>query len=305
MRTTDEIAVIEAFLAVVDHGSFHKAAKFLNISKPAVMRRIDALEARVGNKLLIRSEAGCTPTATGRVFEERAREVSADFLQANQAQRQMKDVREVLHISVPYSLGTSLIIGWTGEFQELFPGVAVDLNMTLGPVRLLPTECDIRFSHGLMLSERVLIDPLGGMPRVMVASPAFLQTNGIPLTPQDLEQLDLVGGQDLIEESSFLLSRGDEYVRVGFHPRLRLRDHTAAKVAAVEGLGIDVHAFAHDVVKEIERGELVQVLSDWQPTACPISMLYPTSHELKKTAKDYADFIKDKWRQHPVLLDPQ
>ena len=69
----DRLAAMEAFVRVVDAGSFSGAAKQLRIGQPGVSKTVAQLEDRLGVRLLLRSTHRLTPTEAGRSFYERAK----------------------------------------------------------------------------------------------------------------------------------------------------------------------------------------------------------------------------------------
>lgn len=305
MRRTDERELLETFLAVAGYGNLRLAGKSLLVSKTTVMRRLQELEGRLGAALVERSDAGCALTSRGQIFLAAARPVFERYVRISTKKERPPEQTAVLNVSAPYSLGVTLLIPWLEQFQEAHENVLVDLSLTLGPVRLLPASCDVRFSHGKIPSERVTIRPLGLMPRIMAASPRYLTKHGIPQEPKELSAHRLLGSQDLVDDTSFVLRKDDELIRIPFRPTLLLKDHTAAKEAALAGAGIAVQVLKHDAVKALKRGDLIEVLPDWKPEPCPISLLFPLSRKPSDMTRQFADFIEDKWASHPCLLPAQ
>lgn len=303
MQSVDEIGLLEAFDALARHGSLLGASRELEISRSALLRRIDRLEKRLGATLFHRDEAGSRPTVQGEELRRKALGVLKAFRSAT-APGAGADSRSTLHISAPYSLGTTLILPWIAQYRALHPNIRFDVDLTLGPLRLLPSICDLRFSHGAFPSERVRSLPLGFMPRFVAAAPAYLERFGTPADPAELIHHSLLGSQDTAGQASFLLRKGEEIVRLPFHPQIRLQDHNSAKAAALAGLGIALHVLAHDARHELESGSLIKVLPDWIPEPCPIHLLIPLSHPMSKAAEAFASFVKESWERHPQLLPP-
>lgn len=305
MQKVDNIGLLEAFEALARNASLQEAARDLGISRSALARRAERLEGEIGFRLFHRDQSGSHLTPNGKAFLERVRPVLKGYFAAT-APRSEKEAGALLRISAPYSLGTTLLLPWVARYRLANPDVRFDLDFTLGPRTLLSTLCDLRFSHGAMPSEHVLTRPLGVMPRILAASPAYLSRFSMPESPSDLAQHSLLGSQDTVSQPTFTLTnRSGELVRLPYHPQVRLQDHTAAKAAALAGLGIGLHILTHDASAEIERGELVRVLPDWAPESCPISMLLPLSHPASPAVNRFADFIEAAWRAHPVLLPPE
>lgn len=303
MQKVDDIRLLEAFDALARHRSLRGAGRELDLSRSALLRRIDHLEKRLGYALFYRDESGSRPTVRGEDFLRRARLVLKTFHAATRPVT-TDTPATLLHISAPYSLGTTLLLPWIAEYKRAHQNVQFDVDLTLGPQKLLSTLCDLRFSHGSIPSERVITRPLGFMPRLVAASPDYLARFGTPSDPAELIDHSLLGSQDTAGQSTYLLKKGAEIVRLPFHPQIRVHDHTSAKEAAKNGLGIALHILRHDSDSELRRGELVEILPDWLPQPCPISLLIPLSHPLSPAVEAFADFIESCWHQSPFLLPP-
>lgn len=142
-------------------------------------------------------------------------------------------------------------------------------------MHIIPPECDIRINHGLYPCSNAVIRKLGEMRRMMVASAAYLAKHGVPKTPEDLEFHELLGGNDLVNGAPLVLLKDNERVIVPIHSKLRLKDHTAARTAALFDAGISVHAFRYDTMELVRRKLLIHVLPDWEPEPSPVSLLLP------------------------------
>lgn len=304
MRKTDEILLLETFISLAQSLNLQKSSGQLMVAKSTLSRRIDQLEQRLGVALFERRSQGFSLTEDGKEFLNKSKTFLSSYQQIAVPWWQQTKARHYIHLSCPYSLGTTLLIPWISAYRHMHPNVFFDLELTLGHVQRLSSFCDLRFSHGKIPSERVYIEKLGGMPRVMLASPEYLKCFGTPQSPEELENHSLLGSQDLISNFSFFIKRiGDrERLKIPFHPSIRLRDHTGAKKAAIAGAGIAVHALKHDTVVEIENGSLVKVLPDWEPEPCPISLQIPMSKPMTESTKQFRDFIFTQWNEHPILL---
>lgn len=302
MRYLDCIEKLETFLILAELKSFRKAAEQLNISKASVSRRISSLEKDLGSPLFIRDSEGSILTAFGCQFIERAKPLLLRFkaLSTPSISKSLNQ-RGTIRISAPSALGNGLLIPWIAIFQKNNPEIFIDLTLTLGPVHIMPAECDIRINHGLYPCSNALIRKLGDMRRMMVASVAYLSENGCPKSPADLEKHALLGGNDLLNGSPLILLKGNERAIVPYHPRLKLKDHTAARNAALAGAGISVHAFRYDTLELVRKNLLIHVLPEWEPAPSPVSLLLPIKKKKNSAADALCAFIEEKWQANPEL----
>lgn len=305
MRTVDEMELFEAYLKAFETKSFALTAQNLNISRAAVTRRVAKLEKMLGSELFVRENDGVEPTSFGKNIHAGVERLIYDYeALCTPAVKNVANSSKgtTVHVSAPSAIGNGLLLRWITEFQNDHPDVIVDLTLTLGPVRMMGPGCDIRINHGLFPLERALTRPLGSMRRIMVASAGYLAKHGCPQHPDDLAQHFLLGGNDLLNGKPLIVTKGSERILVPYHPRLRLKDHSAARTAALLGAGIDVHAFTYDTMPFVRSGKLVRVLQDWEPETTPVSMLLPATRVISPIAEQLADFIENKWRMHPDLL---
>ena len=126
--------------------------------------------------------------------------------------------------------------------------------------------------------------------------------HGVPKTPEDLEFHELLGGNDLVNGAPLVLLKDNERVIVPIHSKLRLKDHTAARTAALIDAGISVHAFRYDTMELVRRKLLIHVLPDWEPEPSPVSLLLPIGRKPSSAVEALCDFIAEKWRSNPELV---
>lgn len=302
MRYVDETELLETFESLARLGSLSRVAEELNISKSAVSRRINTLEKRFGAPLFIKETSGCLLSPLGCCVLEKTTPLLNRFRAlCSSTIRQNSDIRGTIRISAPSAIGNGLLIPWITVFQKKHPEVSIHLSLTLGPMQIIPPECDIRINHGLYPCVNARIQKLGEMRRMMVASVGYLSEHGYPDSPADLEKHDLLGANDLLDGSPLVLRNGLERAIVPYHPKLRLCDHTAARTAALVGAGISVHAFRYDTLELVRKKLLVHVLPQWEPTSTPVSLLLPAKKHASESVLALCRFIKDKWKSNPQL----
>lgn len=301
MRTVDQTELLYVVQLVAKSQSLSEAAAVLGLSQSAVSRRIAKLESDIGEKLFERRHGVFQLSTRGEEFVARVEDLMSRFKELSTPAGEPAREVTTIHISSPSAIGNGLLIPWLSIFQEMHPEVMFDLSLTLGPVRLLPPGCDIRISHGLFPCERVLTRPLGNMLRMMVASPDYIVRHGLPKRPEELNQHSLLGGNDLLDGSPLIVTRGAERVAVSYYPRLRLHDHGAARTAALNGAGIAVHAFVYDTIDYVKRGQLISVLPQWKPESTPVTLLLPLSRPVRPIVSELAEYLEMKWRSHPYL----
>lgn len=146
MNKVGQLELLETFLSLVQTGNLKQTAERHQISKATASRRITSLEKMVGETLFLREKEGFELTAQGEELRNRASEIVSNFDKLCAPAVSGKDFSGTIHISAPSAIGNGLLIPWLKLFQDLHPEVMVDLTLTLGPVRILSHECDIRIN---------------------------------------------------------------------------------------------------------------------------------------------------------------
>lgn len=183
----DQIKQIEAFVNSTTRGSLSAAAQVEGITPAVIGRRLDALEARLGVKLLVRTTRKLTLTFEGQAFLEDCQRILNDLANA-EAAVSLGSIRASGHlrISAPAGFGRRHVAPQVAAFMQGNPEVRVTLDLTDRLVDLLNEGIDCAVRIGEMADSRLVSSKLGEMRRVVVASPAYLARCGVPRTPGDL-----------------------------------------------------------------------------------------------------------------------
>lgn len=196
---------IRSFLRVMDLGSFSKAAKSLNIAQPALSQHVQKLEAALGSKLLDRTARGVTPTAAGREFSQRAREILA---LVSSAERRFR-----------------------AEEKELFGEVRLGLPGSVCPVLAPPllVKAKAAFPEINLIVTELMSGDLADMLREGRMDAAVLfnvqETDDFTSEPLLVERLHLIGGADapLVQSGIVAASEVSSTPLVGTYPPHGLR----------------------------------------------------------------------------------
>ncbi len=178
LTMANSIDVIPVFLAAVETGSIQGAARALDLARPTVRRRLDALEAEIGVQLLVRGARGLQPTAAGELFAERARQMIADFDGLTRAVRTVgASPQGLLRVGIPMGLPHQIVAGMSDAVHDLWPRVRLELlgsrsNDDLGK------RVDCRFALELDPPDETLVAvELGVVREQLVASRSYLEAH--------------------------------------------------------------------------------------------------------------------------------
>ena len=289
----DRLAAMEAFIRVVDAGSFSGAAKQLRVGQPAISKTIAQLEDRVGVRLLLRSTHGLTPTEAGRNFYERAKRSIEEADEAELAARgAAAALTGRLRISAPVTLARLQIVPRLPAFFAQSPALEVDLVLEDRGVDAIAAGIDVAFCMGPFVDSPLIARKIAVCRRVVVGTPAYFDVMGIPRTPTDL-----LGHQAVIYDQrpggqNWTFRQGSAEVSVTLHGRLRVSAAEGVREAVFAGLGLSVGGSAWLFTPELKSGAVKTVLEDWSLPPGELWAVFPTGRQASAKARAFAMFME-------------
>jgi DNA-binding transcriptional LysR family regulator len=288
----DRLSTLELFVQIVDRGSFRAGAAGVGVSRPVATAAIQALEGRLGARLLHRTTRQVRPTAEGEAYYRRCTALLADL---EDADAQVNGaVAGVVRVDVAGRMARSLLLPALPAFLALHPGLTVYLGEGERFVDLVREGVDCVVRAGALPDSEMIARPLGVMDEVTCASPAYLETHGMPRTPDDL----VAGGHGMI---GFVSSRTGlplplEFIvegrvaEVALPARLLVNGADSYAAAARLGLGL-MQAPLHGLRGDIAAGALVEVLAEYRPAPTPLALLYPSHRQVPARVRVVMDWI--------------
>ena len=268
MDRLDELAV---FVAIIEAGSLVGAARRLRRSPPAVTRALNALEDRIGLRLVERTTRRLAPTEAGSTLAERARALIAEYdetlVGASQA-----PVRGVLRITAPVQFGRCHVAPLVSAFLNEYPEVRVELSLNDRNVDLIEEGLDLAVRIGPLADSSLVSRQVGSVRRVVVASPAYLARRGVPQIPADLATHDTIFGMARSPAREWRFGPAQRGAVVRLSPRLLVDDVETQLQAAQAGRGI-ARPLSYQVTEELAAGSLVRLLPDFEPDPLPVQLV--------------------------------
>lgn len=289
----DRIDLFRIFLRVVESGSFSRAADTLNMPRSSVSTAIQALESRVGARLLSRTTRTVSTTADGRAFYDVCLRLVTDVEEAEGLFRQNKAApRGILRVDMPGRIGRLIVVPALPAFLERYPEIDLQLGVTDRPVNLIEDGIDCVLRIGPLQDSGLISRKIGELSLINVASPAYLMRYGTPRTPQDLSHHLAVGYASAlsgrIEEWEWL---EDGKLRTCVTARRVTVNNAEALIAScLAGLGL-IQVPAYDVQQQLKTGELVEVLPAWRAEPMPMTLLYQHRRHFSHRLQVFADWL--------------
>lgn len=262
-RTGAHLEQIEAFAAVAEHGGFTAAARALGRDASVVSRRLDALEARLGVRLLSRTTRRVALTETGTSYLRRVQAILAEMSSADvEASEGSAEPRGLLRLSMPATFARLWVAPWLPDFLRMHPHVRIELHHGDRFVDLVSEGFDGAIRLGVLQDSSLIVRRLAGFETVVCASPAYIAAHGAPQRPQDLEHHACLGLSLPHLWPDWRLRRGDDRITVRVSGPIVSDEGGSMTAAGVHGAGIMV-ASEWSIGQDLASGRLMRVLPEW------------------------------------------
>jgi len=265
------------FAAVVDAGSFTRAAERLGITKTVVSQQVARLEAEVGTSLLVRTTRRVQPTEAGRMLHSRCVMIlrEADDAFSELAQTSTKP-RGTLRVTAPSDYGAAIVAPLAVAFTTRHPGCRVDLILADAILDLIQNQLDLSIRVGWLDDSTLQARRIGAFRQVLVAA-ATLAPQLAAADPNNLTSWPFIANSVLKEPLLWQFSRGDlERCAVRMQAQISVNTAPAAIAAARAGGGLTVLP-DFLVADDLKAGRLVHVLPEWSLPSGGIHAVYPAA----------------------------
>lgn len=289
----DKLTQIEAFVDVVEKGSLARAALAHKITPVMLGRRIDALERRLGVKLMHRTTRHLTLTEEGAVFLDHCRKLLNDL---DDAERIVSEGRHKatghLVVSAPAAFGRKHVAPHAPGFVAANPDVKISFNLTDQVVDLVREGYDLGIRIGGSIDPSFVAVKLADNRRVVCGTPDYFRRYGTPSSLDDLAQhnclaFNLQGGQ----QRGWYFQKDGKTVTVKANGNLDCNDGELLHRWACQGLGLAWRS-TWEIQAELASGELVTVLDDYALLNYDIMAVYPQQRHLPAKVRFFIDTLK-------------
>lgn len=289
-----DLNALRIYLLVAETTSFTRAAERLGLTRARVSAVVQQLEAELGTRLLQRTTRSVRVTPDGQLFAERAQALLLDSEELQALfQRQPAALRGRLRVDMPGQLASQVLIPRLPEFLSAHPQIELELSSTDRRVDLVHEGFDCVIRAGTLRESGLVARPLGRMPQINVASPAYLAAYGVPRTLDDLARHRLVRYSSTLAGAA----QGWEYTDEAGQPRmlpmaavLTVNNTVAYEAACLAGLGL-IQAPAQGLGEWLAQGALVEVLPELRAEPLPVTLLYAHRRQVARRVQAFMDWV--------------
>ncbi|ATJ84981.1 LysR family transcriptional regulator [Ralstonia solanacearum] len=289
----DKLKQIEAFIAVVEHGSMAAAALTQDVTPVMIGRRINALEARLGVRLLHRSTRRIVVTEQGAVFMEQCKKALSELDRAELlvAEGRHKATGHLI-VSAPAAFGRKHVAPHAPDFLRANPDVRLSFNLTDRVVDLVREGYDLGIRIGGAIDPNFVAIRLASNKRVVCGTPAYFARHGVPSTLDDLSRhnclaFNLQGGQ----QRGWYFQHHGRMVTVKVSGNLDCNDGELLHRWMGESLGLGWRS-TWEIQPELESGALMTVLDDYALPDYDILAVYPQQRPVPAKIRFFIEHLK-------------
>jgi DNA-binding transcriptional LysR family regulator len=296
----DRLTAIEVFVKVVESHSFAAAARQLGLSPAMASKHIQALEERLGARLLNRTTRRLSLTEVGRGYYERSRQVLTDLEEADRAAGNLQRTpRGRLKVNAPFSFGIRHVGPAVAAYLGTYPEVTIDLDLNDRYVDILAEGVDLALRIGRLPDSSLIARRLAPIRLVAFAAPDYLARHGTPRTPADLAAHNclLYTYAATADEWRFIGPEGkDAVVRVT--GRLSANNGDVLLAAAMGGLGIGLGP-TFIAGEHVQAGRLATLLPGYAPPEVALYAVYPPGRHLSAKLRSFVEFLAARYGEEP------
>jgi len=300
----DKLVALRVFHTIHEAGSFVAAAGKLDMSTAMVSKYVGALEQELGTRLIQRTTRRLAFTEAGQDYARRAALILAQLEEADAAAMQQSlEARGTLRMAAPLSFGMRYLGRWLAELRQRQPQLKVELELSDRQVDLLEDGFDLALRISTQpLGGGLIARPLGRIPLLLAASPAYLAANGTPQTPQDLASHCCLRYQQGSHPQSWRFWQGGQEIAVEVNGALQANNGDVLVQAAIAGMGI-LYQPQFLLEDALQCGQLQTLLPDYTTRCADIYVVYPARRYLPMKVRVLIELLQD-MLAHSMAPDP-
>jgi DNA-binding transcriptional LysR family regulator len=293
----DRLAAMEAFVLVVDAGSFSAAARHLNVGQPAISKSVAQLEDRLGVKLLVRSTRGLAPTEAGLNFYERARRSIEEADEAELAARGAgRGLTGKLRICAAVTFARIHLMPRLPEFLARHPDLEMEVVLDDRNIDLVQEGIDVALRMGRLADTALTARRIATTGHAVIGTAAYFARAGEPRSPGELIAHEAVIYSQRGGGPVWTFRQGGVELAVTVKGRLHVTAAEGVRAAVLADAGIAI-ASEWMFAPEMAAGTVRAVLQDWDLPSMDLWAVYPAGRTATTKARTFIAFVEEVMQQ--------
>jgi DNA-binding transcriptional LysR family regulator len=287
------------FSSLMKAGSLSAAARELDVTPPAVSKRLAQLERRLGVRLLNRTTRRLSLTHEGEIYLENARRILAEIQEMEQLVASRRAApKGLLKVNATLGFGRSYVAPAMSLFAKQFPDVEVQLHLTDRPLNLAEEAFDVGIRFGEPPDARIVARKIADNRRLICATPAYFRKFGRPQVPVDLMRHNcIVLRQNDAAYGIWRFTRGGKTEAVKVRGTMSSNDGEVVLNWALDGHGVLMRA-EWDITKYLRSGRLQLALEDYALPSADVHAVYSEKKNLSAKVQVFIDFLVEHFGEH-------
>lgn len=298
----DRLHLMSVYVAVVEAESLAGGARKLHMSPSAVTRAVAALEERLGVKLLNRTTRYVRMTLPGQKYYEDAKRV---ILLADEADDTVlglnAEPRGLLTVTAPVLFGRQFVMPGIVDYMRSYPEVEINALFLDRIVNMLDEGVDVAVRIAELPDSSYMALRVGGVRRVLCASPDYLAAHGTPLAPEDLVRHRMLLARGITPGNEMRFMRDGKPFGVKLQPALSVNDNTSAIEGVLAGLGI-TRLLNYQIADAVGDGRLKIVLREFEMPPVPVHILHREGRHASMRIRGFVDLMSARLRTALALM---
>ena len=291
------LASMQAFINVVESGSFSESARRLGLSQPSVSRQVNTLESQLGVRLLQRTTRSLSLTEAGQIYYEKAKHIQRAVTEASQAISGFKDSPSgLLRISVPHTWAEAKIVPHLGEFLSLYPEIKLEIQCNDHIQDMVEERLDLVIRVGRANDSSYIAIPFSKVKIILCASPEYFEQEGRPKTIADLNNHNFITYDKF---NKLVLSKEGDQQEIPMRGPLSMNTVAGIISAAKQGIGLIA---VPDLLlnKDLKKHLLIQIMPDYHIDIKGLAVeqafaMYSSRKHMPAKVRAFLDFYKTRF----------
>ena len=303
----DRLNAMQAFVRVVESGSFSAVARETNTTQSNVSKQVAALERDLGAQLLSRTTRSLALTEAGERYFEQARRLVAEIAEAEAELRQgEQQLSGWLRVAASVGYGRLMLLPQVKSFLAFHPNVKIDLKLNDGFIDLVEAGVDVAIRIGELADSTLVASRIGTTKRVLIASRSYLRSlpKGlkVPREPNDLLDHNCIVYSELATQNAWIFTAGPgasapvgSQITIHAKGNLQTNSSEVIRASVLSGMGIG-YSPTWLFEDEMEKGELQVLLPDWPTPTLPVHIVSPRQRRQSAKVQAFVDHLTESAR---------
>ncbi|WP_040976968.1 LysR family transcriptional regulator [Necropsobacter massiliensis] len=290
----DKLTAIKVFLSVAETGSFTASAEALDISKPMISRYVALMEEWLNSRLFQRSTRKVSLTEAGEQAVVFCRNIAASITEMEQEMvARQGDLRGTIRLTGNSSFGSLQLVPAINDFLASYPRLHIQLDLSDRISDLFAERFDLAVRVTNQPDPNLIARKLADCHSLLVASPDYLATFGVPMQPDDLRRHRYLAHSN-VNRRAWHFRQNEREIVLELTSQFTTNDANALLGSVLNHNGIAMLP-RYMIGDYIKTGQLQAVLTDWQLPEFQIFLIYASRHKQPLAVKKLISFLLERF----------